>query len=285
MNKKYDLIVFTNGPSAYAPLRVMEEAKKRGLKFRIMEYRDIKLNFNKDILPEAKGVFLRGMGEDVNHLPLKYFIINNYRGKSNVLNLKSFDKWLSLDKVIQHIEYGKHNIPTAKSYYFGSLEEALKTLKGHKFPMIVKFNAGSKGKSVYKAKNITQVKEIFKQEFDVRTMLFQDFIKGGEDIRIIVLGGKVIGAMKRIAQPGQYLTNYSQGGEVVHYDIQKDPEAKKLSLKVAKLFKLDYCGVDLMKNSEGNWVVLEVNRACQFQGFEKSTGINVAEQIVEYLVK
>jgi glutathione synthase/RimK-type ligase-like ATP-grasp enzyme len=40
-----------------------------------------------------------------------------------------------------------------------------------------------------------------------------------------------------------------------------------------------------MKNEEGRWVVLEINRACQFEGFEKSTAINVAGRIVEYLAK
>ena len=51
----------------------------------------------------------------------------------------------------------------------------------------------------------------------------------------------------------------------------------------AKIFKLDYCGIDLMKNEDGDWIVLEVNRACQFEGFEKSTGINVASKVVDCL--
>jgi glutathione synthase/RimK-type ligase-like ATP-grasp enzyme len=46
---------------------------------------------------------------------------------------------------------------------------------------------------------------------------------------------------------------------------------------------LDYGGIDLMKNNKNEWVVLEVNRACQFEGFESATGINVASRIVDYL--
>ena len=54
---------------------------------------------------------------------------------------------------------------------------------------------------------------------------------------------------------------------------------------MAKVCKLDYCGVDIMKDREGNNYILEVNRQCQFQGFEKATGINVAKAVVEMMIK
>ena len=60
---------------------------------------------------------------------------------------------------------------------------------------------------------------------------------------------------------------------------------EKLAEKVAKVCKLDYCGVDIMKDREGNNYILEVNRQCQFQGFEKATGINVAKAVVEMMIK
>ena len=64
--------------------------------------------------------------------------------------------------------------------------------------------------------------------------------------------------MKRIATPGNFLSNLSQGGSGRKYDIDKDKIAKRLLLSVAKLFRLDYCGVDLMKNEKGNRWFFEI---------------------------
>ena len=60
---------------------------------------------------------------------------------------------------------------------------------------------------------------------------------------------------------------------------------RELAEKVARVCGLDYCGVDIMKDEKGNNYILEVNRQCQFQGFEKSTGINVAKKVVEMFLK
>lgn len=60
---------------------------------------------------------------------------------------------------------------------------------------------------------------------------------------------------------------------------------KALAEKVARVCGLDYCGVDIMKDENDNSYILEVNRQCQFQGFEKSTGINVAKLVVEMFLK
>jgi len=67
-----------------------------------------------------------------------------------------------------------------------------------------------------------------------------------------------VGAMKRTALPGNFLSNYSQGGLVESYKIEEDRGAGTIALNTSELFKLDYGGIDLMKNEKGNWVVLEV---------------------------
>jgi len=58
-----------------------------------------------------------------------------------------------------------------------------------------------------------------------------------------------------------------------------------LAEKVAKVCGLDYCGVDIMKDENSKSYILEVNRQCQFMGFEKSTGVNVARKVVEMFLK
>ena len=87
--------------------------------------------------------------------------------------------------------------------------------------------------------------------------------------------------MKRTAAPGKVVTNFSQGGSVVAGKISEKEES--LALAAAKMFSLDYVGVDIMRDGYGNSYILEVNRSCQFEGFEKATGVNVAEKIIKFL--
>lgn len=296
MNKfDVDLILFTAGPKAYAPKRLVKEAKLHKIKLKIIEYKDINIKYSdKEIIltlknrkmPIARGIFLRGLGEDSVYNPIRTAIIKWYKSKgSKVLNSKSFDKWPSLDKTTQHINLVLAGIPVVESFSFSSDEELSKWSK-KSYPYIAKEVTGSCGTGVYKISDdidLLALIKLYNSKIKIKTLLFQRFLTGAYDLRVITLGNKIVGAMKRIAAPDNYLTNYSQGGTVEEYDIEGDPEAAGVALKTTKLFGLDYCGIDLMKDHLGRWVVLEVNRACQFEGFEQATNINIASKIIDYL--
>jgi RimK family alpha-L-glutamate ligase len=291
-----DIILFTNGPGAYAPKRLLEEAVKHNINLRIIKYNDINisysekgvyLNLRDEKMPIAKAVILRGIGEDSLYNPIRTAITTWFESKgTKILNQNSIDKWPSLDKTTQHINYVSNGIPVVESFSFTAISD-LKKWSENAYPYIAKDIIGSSGEGVFKIAGIsdlTKLLEKFNSNIKIKTLLFQRFLPNARDLRIIVLGGKIIGAMKRTALPGNFLSNYSQGGKVEPYEIEKDIEANRIALDVARLFKLDYCGVDLMKNAKGEWVVLEVNRACQFEGFEQSTKINVASKIIDFLI-
>ncbi|MFA6603168.1 MAG: hypothetical protein WCT01_05215, partial [Candidatus Shapirobacteria bacterium] len=80
----------------------------------------------------------------------------------------------------------------------------------------------------------------------------------------------------------EFRSNYSLGGSVERWELTREDEA--LAIKAAGAAKLDYVGVDIMKDDGGKSYILEVNRQCQFAGFEKATGINVAGAVVEYIL-
>jgi ribosomal protein S6--L-glutamate ligase len=111
--------------------------------------------------------------------------------------------------------------------------------------------------------------------------LWQKYLPTRWDIRVIVVGGKAIGGMKRSAVGEEFRSNFSLGGDVEKWELSDDE--RNLAEKVAKVCGLDYGGVDIMKDEKGNNYILEVNRQCQFQGFEKSTQINVARTVVEMI--
>ena len=100
---------------------------------------------------------------------------------------------------------------------------------------------------------------------------------------MIVIGGEAIGAMKKTAPPGEFLTNIARGGLASKADLTD--ELKDLAEKTARVFKTDYVGVDIMYDTEGRPYILEANRGAQFEGFERSTGINVAQKMIEFLLE
>ncbi len=203
--------------------------------------------------------------------------------EAKILNENAYNKYTRFGKIAQYYEFQKGNIPFVESWNFSNQEMLKKWMSTSKLPLIIKRDVSSKGRDVIKIENFDDLDIFLDKHSNVQDYLVQGFIEGGEDLRVIVLGGKAIGAMKRKALEGEFLTNFSLGGQVSSYDIDQDKVAKSIAEKAAQHFCLDYVGVDLIKDRLGDWKLLEINSTCQFKGFEESTGINVASKIIDYL--
>jgi RimK family alpha-L-glutamate ligase len=192
-------------------------------------------------------------------------------------------------KAYQMLHMSKAGIPLPKTLY-GSLAYLLeKAPEFLGFPMIVKGSGGHRGGSVYKADNQIELEKIIKELRPVeindgRRYLAQEFIPNSGDYRVIVLGDKVLGAMKRSAQvKGEFRNNFSMGGTVEL--AQLDEETKKLCVKAANSCGLWVAGVDLVfaNDDKSKPMFWEVNRGPQFWGFMKATGIDVPAEMVKFL--
>ena len=266
-----DLVVFTQYPLSYAPTRIKKEARRMHLKIKIFDYSNIK-NVNK--LPRSKSLILREPDAKNNIYNLRDKILQYYiKQDSKILNSSSYLKWSILDKKLQEIEFEKSKIPHIKS-------ENLKKLK---YPFVVKAKLGSHGSQVFKITKKNEFEKVL-VNFKKEDLLVQEFLKSGFDLRVIVFKGRVLGIMKRTPRKGSFLSNFSQGGSVSRYMGKDIATIKRIAVKTARHFKLDYVGVDLMKDNNNYWKVLEVNRACQFQGFEKATGVNVAQNLINWCI-
>ena len=102
----------------------------------------------------------------------------------------------------------------------------------------------------------------------------------GKDIRIVVVGGKVVGGMKRESNDGDFRANITRGGGAKPIEI--DEQMEYLALETTNLLGLDISGVDLLYDN-GGYKICEINSSPGFQGMEKYTDIKVAEQIVNYI--
>lgn len=162
-------------------------------------------------------------------------------------------------------------------------EKLIKSLGGT--PLIVKLVEGTEGVGVVLAETksaATSVIGAFKQ-LDAN-ILIQQFIKesSGRDIRCFVVGNKVVAAMERVAQEGEFRANYHLGAQVK--PIKITPVERELSVRSAKVLGLNVAGVDILRSDQGP-LVLEVNSSPGFEGIEKATGKDVASCIIEYIEK
>ena len=159
------------------------------------------------------------------------------------------------------------------------------------FPVIIKGSGGDRGTRVYKADNLEQleklVRDLRKSEVeDGRRYMLQEFIPNDGDYRVLVLGDKVLGVMKRSAEQnsGEFRNNYSAGGTVEVAELPE--EIKQLAIRAAKVCGLAVAGVDVAfrDNDLKKPVIWEVNKGPQFKGFMQATGIDVPAEMVKFLV-
>jgi len=108
----------------------------------------------------------------------------------------------------------------------------------------------------------------------------QEFVKeaGGSDLRCFVVGGKVVGAMMRTAQAGEFRSNVHQGGSVSKVRLTK--EERRTAIKAARILKLNVAGVDILRSDTGP-KILEVNSSPGLEGIEKATEKDIAGSIIE----
>jgi ribosomal protein S6--L-glutamate ligase len=152
-------------------------------------------------------------------------------------------------------------------------------------PLVVKLLEGTQGKGVVLAETHKAAESLIDafRNLDAN-FLVQEFIKeaGGADIRCLVIGNKVVAAMKRQAKEGEFRSNLHRGGTASL--IRLTPEERSTAVRAAKKMGLNVAGVDLLRSNHGP-VVLEVNSSPGLQGIESATGKDVAGLIIQFIEK
>jgi RimK family alpha-L-glutamate ligase len=153
------------------------------------------------------------------------------------------------------------------------------------FPCVIKLVTGSYGEGVHlceKKRDYRKLMEFIDTLGAKKTMIVQEYLgeRPGEDLRVLVIGGKVIGAMKRTAPEGDFRANITNGGHGSAFEVTE--EIDYIARETAKTLGLDIAGVDLLFDSRG-FRVCEANSNPGFSGFEKYCGVDVADLITEYV--
>ncbi|WP_411818741.1 30S ribosomal protein S6--L-glutamate ligase [Hyphococcus sp. DH-69] len=152
-------------------------------------------------------------------------------------------------------------------------------------PVIIKLLEGTQGIGVVLGETQKAAESIIQAFGGVNTnILVQEFIKeaGGEDIRCIVVGDKVVATMKRKGKEGDFRSNIHRGGTAEKVKIT--PQERSTAVGAARAMGLNFCGVDLLRSNHGP-VVMEVNSSPGLEGIEKATGIDVADKLIDFIEK
>lgn len=150
-------------------------------------------------------------------------------------------------------------------------------------PLVIKLLEGTQGIGVVLADTRKVAESVIEAFLGLKAnILIQEYIKeaGGADIRCLVVGDKVVAAMKRQAKPGEFRSNLHRGGMASLIKIT--PEERSMAVRAAKIMGLNVAGVDLLRSNHGP-LVMEVNSSPGLQGIEEASGKDVAGMIYDFM--
>jgi len=152
-------------------------------------------------------------------------------------------------------------------------------------PAIVKLIRGTQGVGVMIATTLEEAQALLNTFWDLgHDILLQQFVREseGRDVRALVVGGRVVAAMRRLAKKGEFRSNIHRGAEAVALQLPK--AYGDAAVRAARVLGLEVAGVDLLESNEGP-KVLEVNSSPGFEGLEAATRVDIAGAIVRRAVE
>ena len=154
------------------------------------------------------------------------------------------------------------------------------------FPVIVKTLKGTRGAGVLKCEDRSQFEDLagLLESAEAKAdFILQRYVRAshGRDVRVLVVGGRVIAAMERRSLTGGFKSNVSLGGVGVAYN--PPPDMAELAVQAADVLELDITGIDILFDEDG-YRICEANSAPGFQGLERATGLDVPTAILNWVL-
>ncbi|MFX0140657.1 MAG: RimK family alpha-L-glutamate ligase, partial [Candidatus Hodarchaeota archaeon] len=189
---------------------------------------------------------------------------------------------IASDKFLTSIFLDKYGIPTPKTIICEDPHNALDAFDELGGDCVLKPLYGSKGIGITRLNDKGFAENIINSLGQLNQVFYlQEFVEHqNRDIRILVLGDKVIAGMYRVGD--SWKTNIYAGARAEPLDITNDME--KLAIGAAKITKTEIAGVDILESEKG-LTVLEVNSIPGFTALQKVTDINIAEEIITYFLE
>ena len=289
MMRAMRLCILSRGPQLYSTQRLVKEAEDRGAEVEIVDPLETSL-----VLGEQNGqVIHRGWPIEADAVipRIGYSVTSEgvrvvrqfesqgiYVANSADSILRSRDK-LTASQILSH-----HGIPVPRTALVTSwrdTERAISRVGG--VPCVIKASQGTQGNSVHLARSIRDAREhVYRLLANRETVLVQEYIREshGRDVRVIVAGGEVVAAMRRVARGREFRSNFHLGGQVEAVELKED--FAKVAIRAASLLGIEVGGVDLLEGRSGP-ILLEVNSSPGLEGIERASKVNVAGKIIDMI--
>jgi ribosomal protein S6--L-glutamate ligase len=150
-------------------------------------------------------------------------------------------------------------------------------------PLVIKILEGTQGRGVVLAETRQAAESVIDAFTGLKAnILVQQYIPeaGGSDIRCFVVGDKVVAAMKRQAQDGEFRSNLHRGGTAEKVKIT--PVERKIAVRATRILGLNVAGVDILRSNQGP-MILEVNSSPGLEGIETTTKKDIAIEIIKFI--
>lgn len=286
------IAILSRNPKLYSTRRLQEAGIALGHEVDIVDtmhcYMDITSNrpsvrYKGKPLPKYDAVIPR-IGASVTFygtsVVRQFEMMGTYSVNESVAISRSRDKLRSLQLLSRK---GIGMPRTGFANHPDKIDDLIKNVGGA--PVVIKLLEGTQGIGVVLAETSKTAEAIIEAFMGLNAnILVQEYIKeaGGADIRCLVVGGKVIAAMKRQAAPGEFRSNLHRGGSASI--VRLSPEERKTAVDAAKTMGLGMAGVDILRSNNGP-VVMEVNSSPGLEGIETATGKDVASMVIEHITK
>jgi len=284
------LAILSRNEALYSTRRLMEESRAKGWETHVYDY----LKFTVEIMKDE--LFINHEGSKI---PKPDAIIprigasRTFFGAAMVRHFEMLDTFCangslaisrSRDKLRALQILSKRGIDMPKTVFASNQsdpKDVIKLIGGT--PFIIKILEGTQGVGVVLAETQKAAKSVLDAFYGMDVnLLVQEYIEeaAGTDIRAFVVGGEVVGAMRRKGAEGDFRSNLHQGGFAEAIKLNRAEKA--IALSAAKAMGLDICGVDMIPSKRGP-LVMEVNSSPGLEGIEAATGVNVAGKIMDFI--
>jgi len=198
-------------------------------------------------------------------------VIDRRLAEKNFIQSKMYNYW----------KLAEAGLPVPPGFQVMDLKAARRLLDRRRWPVVAKGIHGSRGRYVFRLDSPRQAERELTKDM-VGFFTFQDYLKIAAEYRVMTIGFKAIGAMRKIPPAGDFRHNIAVGAVGIAADLP--PKILRLCEKAARLLGQEMAGIDLAI-VRGRPCVLEVNRTPGFESFEPATGINVAAAFLRYAAK
>ncbi|MGA1941312.1 30S ribosomal protein S6--L-glutamate ligase [Arcobacter sp. YIC-310] len=284
--------VLSRNKNLYSTKRLVEAGEQRGWEIKVIDYLkctieimkgELVINYLGKVLPTPDAIIPRiGASRTFYGTAMvRHFeMMDVFSTSGNLAIARSRDKLRSLQVL------SKNDVDMPKTVFASNMSSSkdVIALSGGA-PLVLKILEGTQGVGVVLVDSEKAAKSVLDAFYGMDVnLLVQEFIEeaGGADIRAFVVGGEVVGAMRRQGAEGDFRSNLHQGGTAVAHKLSR--KEKSTALAAAKAMGLGVCGVDMIPSSRGP-LVMEVNSSPGLEGIEKSTQIDIAGKIMDYIEK